>query len=163
MSRKEYAQFFCPYCSAWLFEDGCVHPEGHHKSMDEPDERTPDQFRIVTVLGTGEEVISPNTPMDLEECQKYMREVYPLIDTDDRIFIIRNDPKVGLGSCTTMDEGIMDCELLELLNEAKIETPSDALKWAYNYECLQLEKGTNQRWGEDDDPQLIAYNEFTNE
>ncbi len=80
----------------------------------------------------------------------------PLIDA------IRNDPKVGRGSCTSVDECFDDSDLVELFEREGITTPEAAVKAAYEIEGLRLEAALNARWGEDDDPQLKAYNEWHN-
>jgi hypothetical protein len=72
---------------------------------------------------------------------------------------VRTDPNVGRGTCTNIDECFSDDELFEdLLKDCK--TPEEAVKAAYEFEGLKLEQALNARWGEDDDPQLIAYNEW---
>ena len=79
---------------------------------------------------------------------------------DQRVEAIRAHPRVGRGSCTSVDECWSDKELIELLDEDKITTPEAAVEWALKQEELHLEQGTNCRWGEDDDPQLRAYNDW---
>ena len=78
---------------------------------------------------------------------------------DPRILIIRSDPKVGNGSCTSIDEARTDTELVDSMNEDGV-TAKNACQWAREIEGLWLEKGLNQRWGEDDDPQLKVNNDF---
>jgi hypothetical protein len=80
----------------------------------------------------------------------------------NRIDAIRNHPKVGRGSCTSVDECWDDKEIIEFLDENNITTEEGAIEWALDQEGLFLEQGLNQRWGEDDDPQLIAWKEWTN-
>ena len=79
---------------------------------------------------------------------------------DERIEAIRNDAMVGRGSCSSVDECYSDSELLELFSEDNISTPRKAVEWARNSETLWLERGLNQRWGADNDPQLLMYNEW---
>lgn len=81
-------------------------------------------------------------------------------ETDPRVAAIRNDRRVGTGSCTSIDECYGDEELIETLDLEDITTPEAALQWALEQEGLFLEQGLNQRWGEDDDPQLLAYQEW---
>jgi len=59
-----------------------------------------------------------------------------------------------------VDECWDDKEIVEFLDDNDIHTESEAIKWALEQEGLFLEQGLNQRWGEDDDPQLIAWNEW---
>jgi len=95
-------------------------------------------------------------PMTLRQ----VREALAEIDADDpRVKMIRNDPKVGKGTCTSIDEANTDTELVDRMNEDGV-TPLNAVKWARECEGLSLEQGLNQRWGEDDDPQLKRYHEF---
>jgi hypothetical protein len=79
---------------------------------------------------------------------------------DPRITAVRANKKVGRGSCSSIDECMTDEELLAALNENGVKTPATAVKWALRHERLYLEQGLNQRWGEDDDPQLLNYREF---
>ena len=79
---------------------------------------------------------------------------------DERVKAIRNDDLVGRGSCSSIDECYSDGELAQQLDDYSIHTPVAAVKWARESEGLWLEQGLNQRWGEDDDPQLLAYNEW---
>ena len=78
----------------------------------------------------------------------------------NRVNAIRNHPKVGRGSCTSIDECFTDQELIDCLDAAGVSNEKDAVKWAVDHEGLQLEKALDQRWGEDDDWQLVAYNEW---
>jgi len=74
---------------------------------------------------------------------------------------VRSNPRLGRGSCTHIDECFSDDELFDdILKDCK--TPEEAVKAALEFEGLKLEQGLNQRWGEDDDPQLLAYQEFHN-
>jgi hypothetical protein len=79
---------------------------------------------------------------------------------DELIKAVRADSKVGIGSCTSIDECYEDHELAEMLREAGATTPAEAIKVARETEGLHLEQGLNCRWGEDDDPQLIAWREW---
>ena len=77
-----------------------------------------------------------------------------------RVTAIRNHSKVGRGTCTSVDECWEDKEIIEFLDDNSITTEDGAIEWALEQEGLFLEQGLNQRWGEDDDPQLIAWNEW---
>jgi hypothetical protein len=79
---------------------------------------------------------------------------------DPRVAAIRKDERVGWGSCTSIDECWEDAEIVNMLNADKITDPAAAVKWAYELEGLHLEQGLNQRWGDDDDPQLLAWREW---
>lgn len=80
--------------------------------------------------------------------------------TADLVKAIRSDKLVGRGSCTSVDECWEDSELIEALERANITTIDGAVRWARNQEGMFLEQGLNCRWGEDDDEQLLAYNEY---
>tara|TARA_R110002060_G_scaffold13326_1_gene18930 strand:+ start:190 stop:438 length:249 start_codon:yes stop_codon:yes gene_type:complete len=77
-----------------------------------------------------------------------------------RVTAIREHDKVGHGSCTSVDECWEDKEILSWLDDNNIDTTDGAIQWALEQEGLFLEQGLNQRWGEDDDPQLIAWKEW---
>ena len=77
-----------------------------------------------------------------------------------RVTAIRNHSKVGRGTCTSVDECWDDKDIIQFLDENDVQTEEGAIEWALEQEGLFLEKGLNQRWGEDDDPQLIAWNEW---
>jgi len=79
---------------------------------------------------------------------------------DPRVKAVREDALVGRGTCTSIDECHSDEELAEQLDEYNILTPHAAVKWAREGEEMWLERGLNQRWGADDDPQLLMYNEW---
>ena len=79
---------------------------------------------------------------------------------DERVKAIRNDDLVGRGSCSSIDECYSDGELAQQLDDYSIHTPAAAVKWARESEGLWLENALNYRWGADDDPQLLAYNEW---
>lgn len=73
---------------------------------------------------------------------------------------IRNNKKVGYGTCTSVDECWTDKEIADELNSLGILTEEDAVKWALEVEGIFLEKGLNQRFGLKDDPQLLAWQEW---
>lgn len=73
---------------------------------------------------------------------------------------IRRCTLVGRGTCSTIDECMEDQELVDKLIRDGIRTPSDALKWARDYEQLRLELALDARWGEDCDPQLKRLEDF---
>jgi len=73
---------------------------------------------------------------------------------------IRNDPHVGRTTQSAIQMCDTDDEIAEMLVDAKISTVENALKWAYFSQTMWLEQNLNARPGEDDDPQLIEYNEW---
>jgi hypothetical protein len=85
---------------------------------------------------------------------------WPTAEKDPRVLAIRGNPKVGNGTCTSIDECWEARQLVEFLDEAKITDPEAAVQWAIEQEGLHLEQGLNARWGEADDPQLKACQDF---
>ena len=81
----------------------------------------------------------------------------------NRVDAIRNHHRVGRGTCTSVDECWSDKEIIEHLDDMGILTEDGAVKWALEQEGMWLEQGLNARWGEDDDPQLLAWQEWHNE
>ena len=79
---------------------------------------------------------------------------------DPRVVAVRADELVGVGTCTSIDEAFEDAELIEALDQAGVKTPEQAVQGARDLEERWLERGLDARWGEDDDPQLLLYNEF---
>lgn len=73
---------------------------------------------------------------------------------------IRADKVVGRGTCSSIDECYSDADIMEALRDRGITTIAAAIKWAREGEEMFLEQGLNQRWGEDDDPQLEMYRDF---
>jgi hypothetical protein len=65
---------------------------------------------------------------------------------DPRVEAIRNDTKVGCGTCSTIDECFTDAELAAALDERNITTPKVALRWARGFERLHRELESNTRW-----------------
>jgi len=72
----------------------------------------------------------------------------------EMITAIRNDKLVGKGTCTGIDEGRSDDELIFILDLDKLSTINQAVEAARDGEELDLEMATNARWGEDSDPEL---------
>lgn len=79
---------------------------------------------------------------------------------DLRVKAIREDSIVGDNTMSSVEMCRTDRELVEELDRDKITTTTEALKWAWEAEELYLEIGLNQRWGEDSDPELLAYKDF---
>ncbi len=73
---------------------------------------------------------------------------------------VRGDKDVGRGTCSPVDECFSDAELIEIWTEAGVKTPAQALEWAYYEHGIFLDQSLNARWGEDDDPQLIAHEKW---
>lgn len=79
---------------------------------------------------------------------------------DNMIAAIRACPLVGRGTCSTVDECLTDSEIEERLAEDGIETIASALEWAHDFEECKKEQALNQRWGDDDDWQLKAWEKW---
>lgn len=73
---------------------------------------------------------------------------------------IRAHDRVGEGTCTSIDECWSDAEIIEHLEMMDISTEQAAIEWAIETEGLFLEQGLNQRPGDDDDWQLLAWQEW---
>ena len=80
---------------------------------------------------------------------------------DRLIAAVRADRLVGRGSCSSIDECYEDAELAELL--AGCKTEKEAIATAREAEGLFLEQALNARWGDDDDPQLLAWKRWQKE
>lgn len=83
--------------------------------------------------------------------------------SDPRVEAIRKHPKVGRGSCASIDECYSDQELVDGLDEEGITDSQAAVRWALEREGLWLEQATNCRWGADNDPQLRELKRFKRE
>lgn len=79
---------------------------------------------------------------------------------DPRVVAIRVDVVVGKGSCSNIDECCEDRELVVDLDRNEINDPKEAVRYARKAFGLYLERGLDQRWGEEDDEQLTAWNKF---
>lgn len=58
----------------------------------------------------------------------------------EMIAAVRNDVKVGRGSCSVIDECYSDRELAEALADADINTVKGAVEWARDVEALFRER-----------------------
>ena len=86
---------------------------------------------------------------------------------DPRIKAVRDDKLVGRGTCSSIDECWGDNELLELLDGkgwfdgcSVAKSPREAVKMCRHHDALILENALNNRHGADDDPELLAWNEW---
>ena len=76
---------------------------------------------------------------------------------DRRVLVVRADPLVGSGTCSTVAEAMDDSDIVDYLDGVGAETEADAIREMREYEEMHLESGLNQRWGESNDPQLLEY------
>lgn len=83
--------------------------------------------------------------------------------TDPRILAIRKHPQVGEGTCASVDECYSDADLSAILDQEGISTPEAAVALAMQMEEVWLEQGLNQRYGDDDDPQLKQWKDWMQE
>lgn len=79
---------------------------------------------------------------------------------DPRVKAIRDDVLVGSSTASVVEECYTDEELVDELDRYDILTPRAAVEHARDSQDMHLEQGLNQRWGEDDDPQLLSYNRW---
>ena len=66
-----------------------------------------------------------------------------------RIEAIRNDKRVGRGSCAYIDECWDDKDILECLDNEGITTEEGAISWAYDTEGLIRDQGASCTSGEE--------------
>ena len=79
---------------------------------------------------------------------------------DPRLEAIRADRLVGRGTCTGIDEGFDDADLVRELDRGEITTSAAAVSWARDREGLRLENATNATSGEPDCPLVAAATEW---
>lgn len=89
-----------------------------------------------------------------------MNRTKEMAQKDARVQAIRKDRKVGLGTCTSIDECWSSLEILEFLDDNNINSEKDAVKWAYVQEGLFREQGTNCSSGEPNCPLHASYKEW---
>jgi len=77
-----------------------------------------------------------------------------------RIEAIRNDKRVGRGSCAYIDECWDDKDILECLDSEGITTEQGAIAWAYDTEGLIRDHGASCTSGEEDCPLVRASQEW---
>ena len=73
---------------------------------------------------------------------------------------IRNDKRVGRGSCTYIDECWDDKDIIEFLKKDGVTTEAGAIAWAYDTEGLIRDKGADCTSGEPDCPLVEAAKEW---
>lgn len=81
---------------------------------------------------------------------------------DPRVRAIRADKRVGVGSCTYIDETFSDSELVEDLDMHGIWSPVASVRWAMDFQEMKLDQGTNASSGEKDCPLIAAYQAWVN-
>ena len=69
----------------------------------------------------------------------------------------RTNELVGRGTCSIVDNCLTDSELAEHFKLRGFSTVKEAVEWCVDYEESSLEQALNSRWGEDSDPELIAW------
>ena len=73
---------------------------------------------------------------------------------------VRACPLVGRGSCSSCDECMSDEDVAAALGDWNVTTVAGAVEWGRDDHEMILEMALEQRWGEDSDPQLIAWNKW---
>ena len=81
----------------------------------------------------------------------------------DLIKAIRDNDRIGAGSCSVVDECYSNEEIAIVLEEQGITEPQDAIDWALDVEGLAKESALNARWGEDDDPALLDWQDWNDD
>ena len=74
---------------------------------------------------------------------------------------IRNDKRVGRGSCTYIDECWDDKDILKFLKDKGVTTEAGAVIWAHDTEGLILDQGAQCTSGEPDCPLVKAAKEWS--
>lgn len=80
--------------------------------------------------------------------------------SDPRVAAVRRHPKVGRGSCTSVDEALEHTELRDGLDHDGVVTPEGAVRWALEREGLWREQGLNASSGESGCPLVDAFREW---
>jgi|TARA_Y100000034_G_C6761507_1_gene339195 hypothetical protein len=79
---------------------------------------------------------------------------------DNRVMAIRADTLIGKDSCSFIDECLDAFDIVEELDRLNIESPVEAIKHYIEAQHRQYERGLDARAGNDDDPELIQFNEW---
>ncbi len=122
--------------------------------------RTPDAFTEWSPGDGGrlEEVEHRDVPEEVLRRLELWKDGARRSSSEQMLEAVRNDPLVGRGSCSSIDECMDDSEVLGMLSVCR--TIEEAVDVARNEELRWLERGLDQREGNDDDPQLLQYREF---
>lgn len=73
---------------------------------------------------------------------------------DKRVEAVRADKLIGRGTCSVVDECCSEAEIIEELDDLKITSPLEAIKYYRELEGLHMDKMLDCRWGEDSDPEI---------
>lgn len=66
--------------------------------------------------------------------------------TDPRVDAVRADSKVGVGTCSVVDECLTDKELIAYLDEMRVQTPAGAVREMRKFERLKREQERETRY-----------------
>ena len=82
---------------------------------------------------------------------------------DERIKAVRDNELVGRGTCTYANECFSDNDLLAEISHDKGPdfTAKDAVDWCIWFQDLKMNQMLECRFGEDSDPELTVYREWT--
>ncbi|MBT7082304.1 MAG: hypothetical protein HN929_12715 [Chloroflexi bacterium] len=81
-------------------------------------------------------------------------------EKDERVLAIRADALIGNDSCSFIDECLSAADIVDALDKWNILSPRESVKTFIKAQTDQYERGLNARAGNDDDPELIQYNEW---
>ena len=79
---------------------------------------------------------------------------------DVRVIAIRADSLIGNDSYSFIDECLSATNIVEELDAANIESPVDAIRHFITAQGYQYERGLDARAGNDNDPELLLFNEW---
>jgi len=79
---------------------------------------------------------------------------------DPRVLAIRADALIGNDSCSFIDECLGAFDIVDALDKWNIFEPRESVKTFIKAQTDQYERGLNARAGNDDDSELIQYNEW---
>jgi len=80
---------------------------------------------------------------------------------DARVVAIRADKLIGEDSCSFVDECLSAVDLVDELDRENIESPVEAVVHFIEAQDLKYEMGLNARAGNDDDPELKQWDEWS--
>ena len=82
------------------------------------------------------------------------------LDVIAAVKAVRDNVLVGKGSCSIVDNCLNDRELGQHFELLELGTVEEAVQWCVDYEESSLEQALNSRWGEDSDPELLAWRKW---
>jgi len=81
-------------------------------------------------------------------------------EKDARVIAIRADKLIGNGTYSFVDECLSALNIVEELDATNIKEPVDAIIYFIKAQNCQYERALGTRVGNEDDPELLLYNEW---